>query len=236
MPQRERGAKRATSQGEETQRHILATALRLFRERGFDATTMRDVARAAGLSLGAAYYYFPSKEAIVSGYYDSLLTEHRARVLAKLEDVRDLRGRLGVVLHTKIDLVEGDRALLGALFRFVGDPAHPLSPLGEATREQRELSIGTIREALSGADVSAELLDLTATALWALQMGVLIYFLYDKSTGNSRTRRLIDGSLDAVCQAIALAALPISGPLLAPMMSLLKDVGLVPTAASQIDK
>ena len=31
---------------------------------------MRDIAKAAGLSLGAAYYYFPSKEALVFAYYE----------------------------------------------------------------------------------------------------------------------------------------------------------------------
>src|SRR6266850_2650368 len=48
---------------EETRRQILETALALFRERGFEDTTMRDVAARAGLSLGSAYYYFKSKEA-----------------------------------------------------------------------------------------------------------------------------------------------------------------------------
>ncbi|HZS36969.1 MAG TPA: TetR family transcriptional regulator, partial [Polyangia bacterium] len=39
---------------EETRRRVVDAALTLFRKRGFDATTMRDVAAAAGLSLGAA--------------------------------------------------------------------------------------------------------------------------------------------------------------------------------------
>jgi AcrR family transcriptional regulator len=37
----------------------------LFREQGFEQTTMRDVAARVGVSLGAAYYYFASKDAIV---------------------------------------------------------------------------------------------------------------------------------------------------------------------------
>ena len=53
------------SDGEQSRTNILETALRLFRERGFDETTMRDIASACGLSLGAAYHYFPSKEALV---------------------------------------------------------------------------------------------------------------------------------------------------------------------------
>src|SRR5262252_7981132 len=65
--------------GELTRSHILAAALRLFRERGFDSATMRDIAEAAGMSLGASYYYFPSKESIVSAYYDYVQHEHKLR-------------------------------------------------------------------------------------------------------------------------------------------------------------
>ena len=60
MPQR--------AASEQTRRQVLDTALALFRKRGFEQTTMRDVAEAAGLSLGAAYYYFKSKEALVGAY------------------------------------------------------------------------------------------------------------------------------------------------------------------------
>ena len=60
-------------------RQILDTALQLFRQRGFEATTVRDIASGAGLSLGAAYYYFPSKEAIVAACYDYVQQDHLSR-------------------------------------------------------------------------------------------------------------------------------------------------------------
>ena len=56
--------------GEATKQQILQTALQLFRTQGFDSTTMRDIAAALGMSLGAAYYYFETKESIVAAYYD----------------------------------------------------------------------------------------------------------------------------------------------------------------------
>jgi len=44
---------------------ILAAALQLFAERGFTATSLDDVARAAGVTKGTIYYYFRSKEALL---------------------------------------------------------------------------------------------------------------------------------------------------------------------------
>src|SRR5256885_1173878 len=58
-----------TPKAEETGHRILNAALDLFREEGFDSTTMRGVAQKAGVATGAAYYYYPSKDAIVMDFY-----------------------------------------------------------------------------------------------------------------------------------------------------------------------
>src|SRR5438552_15931088 len=88
----------------ETRRQILDTALTLFRERGFEETTIRDIASRAGLSLGAAYYYFKSKEAIVAAYYDFVQREHHTRLREVFANDADLRNRLRAAFHTKIDI------------------------------------------------------------------------------------------------------------------------------------
>ena len=66
---------RPTSKSEETRRRILAAALRTFREKGFDQATMRQVAAEAKVALGAAYYYFDSKDAIVMAFYEQAQQE-----------------------------------------------------------------------------------------------------------------------------------------------------------------
>ena len=118
---------------QDTRAHILRTALGLFREKGFDASTMRDIAAACDMSLGAAYYYFPSKEAIILAYYEEVQKEHRRRVQAALPGCKDFRDRLGVLFQAKLDVIKDDRNLLGALLRYMGEPGHPLSVLGRQT-------------------------------------------------------------------------------------------------------
>ena len=58
------------ARGEQTRQLILETALRLFRERGYAETTMRAIAKEAGVAVGNAYYYFDSKEHLIQGFYD----------------------------------------------------------------------------------------------------------------------------------------------------------------------
>src|SRR5215472_2592122 len=108
-----------TAKAQTTRSHLLATALQIFRERGPEAATMRELASAAGASLGAAYYYFPSKEAIIQAYYDDVQAEHARRLEAAIAETRlDLKDRLRAAFHTKLAILQGDRRLLGALFRY----------------------------------------------------------------------------------------------------------------------
>ena len=88
----------ARGKSAETRANILDNAIRVFRERGLEASTMREIATASGVALGAAYYYFSSKEAIIQAYYDNMQAEHRRSVEAALEKGRelDLKARLRV--------------------------------------------------------------------------------------------------------------------------------------------
>jgi AcrR family transcriptional regulator len=224
------GAGRAVPQragSEETRRLVLNTALELFRERGFEATTIRDIARQAGLSLGAAYYYFPSKEAIVGAYYDFVQEEHLARCRSAFASSRDLRDRLRTALHSKLDIMQDDRRLLRALFRYGGEPEHALSWFGPATRHQREMSIQVFAEALEGERLPEDVRDAAPTLLWTLHMGVLLYFLFDRSKGQRRTRQLIDAAVGFVVDMKRLVTSPLLRPVRRRVMTILRDAELI---------
>jgi len=219
------------SGSEETRRQIVETALALFRARGLEATTIRDIAASAGLSLGAAYYYFKSKEAIVGAYYDYVQQEHQARARAAFAASADLRDRLRAALHTKIDILQDDRPLLRALFRYGGEPGHPLSWFGPATRQQRQESVAVFAEALSTERLPDDVREAAPTLLWTLHMGLLLYFLYDDSPKQQRTRKLIDASVDFTVSVRRLATSPLLRPMRRRVMSILRDAGLLAVPA-----
>src|SRR5882672_2405719 len=129
------------SVAEKTKAAILQTALELFRSRGFEVTTMRDIAQSAKVATGAAYYYFPGKEAIVAAYYDQVQRWHAEKAREQLKGKAGLRERLGVVTHSKLEILKDDRLFLGALFRYSGDPGHALSIFGKGTQLQRSRSV-----------------------------------------------------------------------------------------------
>ena len=76
---------------EQTRQAIAETARRLFAERGFDAVTVADVARAADVSQGTVFNYFPTKEDLFYGQMEDFEA-------TLVEAVRD-RGRGESVLE-----------------------------------------------------------------------------------------------------------------------------------------
>src|SRR4026207_1543073 len=92
-----------TPKGDQPRTLILDTALEMFRERGYDETTMRAIAQKAGVSLGNAYYYFRSKEYLIQAFYQRLHETHVAAALPALENDKTLKARLLTVMRTKFE-------------------------------------------------------------------------------------------------------------------------------------
>jgi AcrR family transcriptional regulator len=218
----------AKSLGETTKEVIFEQALELFRTRGFEATTMRDIARAAKVATGAAYYYFQSKEAIVMAYYDQVQNRHGARVREELSVKQGLRARLGIVMHSKLEILKNDRKFLGALFRYTGEPGHPLSVFGKGTAEQRKQSVEIFREAIGSTEMSEEGKQLLPWAMWLAHLGMLLFFIHDESEGQLKTHTLVDGLLDVVAGLAEFTNSALVRPLARPfqtrMLTLLKEV------------
>jgi AcrR family transcriptional regulator len=218
----------ATNKGGQTQRHIFDCALELFREKGFDATTMQEVASRADVAKSAAYYYFPSKEAIIQAYYEVVQTEQERLCAEVFEQSKDLKTRLAAAMHSKFTLAKDDRRLLGVVFRYTGEPEHPLSCLGRGTTEIRRRATAVFQQAISVERLPKDLEQLLPLALWSLQMGLLVMFLYDTSAGQTRTRKLADGSLALTLKLLTLAKLPVLKPVRTKVLELLHEAELLP--------
>ena len=219
------------SKSDLTRARILETALRLFREKGFDATTMRDIASACDMAVGTAYHHFESKEAIVGAYYDFVQREHLRRVTEFNTKKHTLKQRLEQAFTSKLEIVGGDQKLLSVIMRFIGDSDHPLSIFGAGTQRLRDEGLESFTVALGDEALPANLRDLAPTLLWTLHMGMLLYFLHDK-TGGEHTKKLSGSALELVLQLFNLVRLPIVQPLLKPVFGkvrqLLKTYDLTP--------
>ena len=218
----------ATDKGGQTRSQIFEAALALFRERGFDAATMQEIAARALVVKSAAYYYFPGKEAIIQAYYETVQAEQERLCGEVFAQSSDLKTRLATAIHSKLDLAKDDRGLLGVVFRYTGEPEHPLSCLGRGTAEIRRRSTQVFRDAIAEERLPKDLRELLPVAFWALQMGLLVLFLYDSSKNQQRTRRMADGALSLALKLLKLAKLPVLKPVRTRVLTLLREADLLP--------
>src|SRR5207248_2942917 len=121
-----------------TRSTIIDAALRLFRERGYDATTMRAIAAEAGVSVGNAYYYFASKEQLVQGFYDRAQIDHEHAARPVLERERDLAARIIGVADAWFDTMDPYRPFAGKFFKNAAEPTSPLSPFSRDSAPARD--------------------------------------------------------------------------------------------------
>ena len=206
---------RVTSRAEDTRRKIYEAAMELFREKGFEETTMRDIAAKAGVALGGAYYYFSSKDAIVLAFYREMQETSTPLVGGALTDKKKLKDRIRAVLDQRLKLLAPNRKFCAALFRHAPDGADPLSPFSEESRLIRDAAIEQMRVALEGGDVKipADLRPRLPYLLWLYQMALIMFWLYDRSPDQQRTQRLMEKSLGLLVNLLRISSLPLMKPL-----------------------
>src|ERR1700760_716536 len=93
-----------TPKSELTANKIFEAALTLFREQGFDDTTMRHIAQRAGVALGTSYYYYPSKDAIVMEFYQRACDQMQDRIRTSLESTHSLERSLQSLIEGKLQI------------------------------------------------------------------------------------------------------------------------------------
>lgn len=206
---------RVTSRAEDTRRKIYEAAMELFREKGFEETTMRDIAAKAGVALGGAYYYFSSKDAIVLAFYREMQETSTPLVGGALTDKKKLKERIRAVLDQRLKLLAPNRKFCAALFRHAPDGADPLSPFSEESRLIRDAAIEQMRVAIEGGDVKipADLKPRLPYLLWLYQMALIMFWLYDHSLEQERTQRLMEKSLSLLVNLLRISSLPLMKPL-----------------------
>jgi AcrR family transcriptional regulator len=190
-----------TAKGSATRARIVDTAVRLFAERGYEATTMRAIAVEAGCSLGLAYRYFSGKDALVLELYRRLADELAHDVASQAPG--PLADRFGQAMQTLLLQMTPYRGALGALFGAALRPHASTSIFGADAASVRESAWRAHRALVVDASEQRlqALADDLATLLYGLQLGLVFFWLQDTSAGATRTSEF----LQLICDTLRLA-------------------------------
>ena len=226
-----------TPKARRTRERILEAALVLFADRGYEATTMREVAREAGASLGLAYRYFASKEEFALALYMRLAEESEEWAREGLAG-GTIAERFDWAMVAKLDQVSPHRGPLAALLTRALDPNSPISALGEGTAAVRKKMAGVFVEVVRGASdapgekQAREL----GNVLYALHLAILLYWFHDRTPGARATRDLVGSARETLRYLRPALRLPPLSRVLSRLANALEDVSIGDPGSSNAGK
>lgn len=199
----------ALSKRERTRSLIRDAALTSFRERGYEATTIRQLAADLGISVGAAYYHFDSKSQLVQELYAEVQEQHRVAAVRAMAGKKKLADRLQAVFSTGLDQLEPFAAHGVDFLTAAINPASDASPFSEASAPSRAILGETFAEAIAGASekLPADLVAVLPEALTRAHLVLSLGWVSDVSPERARTRALLKQATGMI--GLALPALKI---------------------------
>ncbi|MFE4961121.1 TetR/AcrR family transcriptional regulator [Streptomyces sp. NPDC056653] len=136
-------------QARQTKAGILTVALRLFSQRGYDATSLQDIADEMGLTKAAVYYHFRSKVELLQAVCEPVC-EKISEVIDSAAGLRSRRQKINVIGSGFVEVMLGQRAVMSLL---ASDPV--MSGRVEAARSMDDL-LDRVLEAIYGPAPSPE--------------------------------------------------------------------------------
>jgi AcrR family transcriptional regulator len=205
-----------------TRERILDTALSLFSTRGYEQTTMREIAREAGCSLGLAYRYFRSKEEMVLELYRKLALQLKEQ--AEHLAAGSIADRFQQTMQIMLELMAPHRSTLGALFGAALKPGSPTAVFGEETADIRQQCRNVYLSVVAGSkDAPSEqqrMGDL-ATVLYGMHLALVFFWLQDVSEGTRKTSELLSFVHDLLSLLRPLLRFPLASRTLTRLVQIL---------------
>ncbi len=206
IPKQRKSARRTNEPGkreknkEETKQRILKAALELFKERGLERTTTREISKRSGIAEGTLFNYFKTKEDLALYFFqketEDLIKWYRSK--ARLNKA-PLAEKLFAIIHRQLEYIEPYEDFIGAVFCRSLQPSSSLSPLSFESQELRIKYLRFIREILAEAEAKEEIPPvggLGACAVGLFYIGIVTHWLHDGSRGKQKTLAVLDRALN----------------------------------------
>lgn len=158
---------------------ILRTSARIFAEKGYHPTTMRDISRATNVSLAGLYYYCKSKEELLFLIQDNCFGRVLARLEERLRETADPVGRFRVVVENHLSFFAANMAEMKVLSHEADALAGELHAKVSTKKQQYTRRVRSILAEMQSQDARAARIDLTVATYALFGMMNWIYNWYD---------------------------------------------------------
>ncbi len=179
---------------EKTRERIIESARKLFTDKGFDETTTRDIASAAGIATGTLFNYYPSKEALAMSLVAASLDAGRLDFEARRRGEESLEEDLFAHIMTGLRQLAPHRGYVGAVMETAMSPFAKTGLCDDADRT-REEHLERVTDVIASHGLGGAPPFVVMHLYWTLYLGVLAFWSRDTSDKQEETLAVLDHSL-----------------------------------------
>ncbi len=166
----------------ETKSQIIGAAYLLFAQTGYDATGVAEICQAAGVSKGAFYYHFPSKQALFLELMENWLAELDRGFEQSIQDAQSVPEAIEQMASTAAKTLQSERAHLSIILEFwrqaYRDPAVWQYASAPYRRYHRYLTT-LIQQGISDGTLRKINPEVAARVFVSLALGLLMQAIFD---------------------------------------------------------
>lgn len=187
---------------QESRARILEKATELFIHKGFEDTTTRDIAVAAGLAAGTMFNYFPSKETLAMTMVAEVLEKGIGDFERRRNGEEELAEELFLFISSGLRRLRPLRPFLGPVLERSLSP-FPRKNICHEGEGARVRHLDLVQNIIGRHGFTEAPDEVTITIYWSLFLGILAFWTNDESANQEATQALIDYSIRTFVHVIS---------------------------------
>ena len=177
---------------------VFEAVIKLSKDRGFDALTMKSIAKEAGIGEATIYNYFPKKESLITGYLDWTIEQAISRTQTEIDDEMSFTDRLHTLIENHIEILTPAKGFFAESVQtlFVNPISLANTTVSKTKNKHLEFTASEFSNAVAKGEFPAPpFKDFLVSLFWDYHIGILYYWLKDDDKSSMRTTELIDLSM-----------------------------------------
>lgn len=190
---------------QERRKRIQEIATELFIREGFEAVTIRNIAKSTGMATGTLFNYFPSKEALAMDIVSEAFHRGQETYQQCLQGHEDLNECLYLLISSGLRELKPLRPFLAPVLERSLSPFPKLSGNEEGEHQGESVKqphLSCVQNMIQNQGIDIQIEDITLNIYWSLYLGILAFWLKDSSPQQQQSQAMIDYSLRVFVQTI----------------------------------
>lgn len=167
-----------------TKRKIFETSMRLFSEKGYEATSVEEITTTVGVAKGTLYYHFSSKEEIFNFLVDEGIKLLKNSIQIKISKCETTRDKIRAIVLIQMKAADKYESLLSIVFSQMWGTGTRHQFCKEKIEEYISVVEDVIKDGMEKGDIKKCNTNIAATTIFSLTSSYMMYKKQNKNNTN----------------------------------------------------